>query len=157
MRLGITGHQQRDGIDWDWVRRTLRTELNTFANVRAAMSSLAAGTDQVFTEVALEAHIPCVAVIPLEGYDRFFEADGLVNYRRLLRQCEVRQLGWKGNAEKSFYEAGKYIVMHCDVLFAVWDGEPAEGLGGTADIVTFAKGKARVRHINPIAMSSVWV
>jgi len=36
-------------------------------------------------------------------------------------------------------EAGESIVNEADVLVAVWDGKPAAGLGGTADVVTYAR------------------
>ncbi|MGA7927857.1 MAG: hypothetical protein WCA20_17955, partial [Candidatus Sulfotelmatobacter sp.] len=37
------------------------------------------------------------------------------------------------------YEAvGRFVVRHCDVLIAVWDGRQSNGRGGTADIVHYA-------------------
>jgi len=33
---------------------------------------------------------------------------------------------------------GQYVVDHCDVLIAVWDGQPSRGRGGTAEIVQYA-------------------
>jgi hypothetical protein len=43
-------------------------------------------------------------------------------------------------ARKQAYEtAGKYVVDHCDLLVALWDGQPARGQGGTADTVKYAK------------------
>ena len=34
---------------------------------------------------------------------------------------------------------GRYVLDRCDVLVAVWDGQPARGRGGTADIVAMAR------------------
>src|SRR5262249_19847988 len=34
---------------------------------------------------------------------------------------------------------GMETVNHCDLLLAVWDGEPARGRGGTAEIVAYAR------------------
>jgi hypothetical protein len=120
-------------------------------SVQKALSSLAAGSDQLFAEVALSLGISVLAVLPLEGYDRFFQRQAHSNYLRLLAHCELVQLRWSGNSEHAFFEAGKYIVNHCDLLFAIWDGARAEGLGGTADVVQYAQMRTRpVLHINPI-------
>lgn len=152
MRVGITGHQARKGIDWSWVERSLRAELASIRRVSEAWSSLAAGSDQVFAQAAFELSIPVTAVIPLPGYEKFFEGDTLAAYRQLLRRCKVVNLDWKGDEERAFYEAGKYIVQHVNILMAVWDGEEAEGLGGTADIVSVAHNSGKsVLHLNPIS------
>jgi hypothetical protein len=152
MKVGITGHQERKGIRWFWVEHTIRVELGRIGNVHKALSSLAAGSDQVFAQAAIRLGIPVVAVVPLEGYERFFEGVALANYRKLLDQCELIQLTWKGNPERAFFEAGKFIVDNSDWLFAVWDGAGAEGLGGTGDVVGYAQHKHRpVVHINPFA------
>jgi len=150
MDVGVTGHQDRKGIEWSWVEDAVRAELKKLEDVKRALSCLAAGTDQVFAEVAIGLQIPVVAVVPLAGYERFFEEGSLSNYRRLLSQCEVIQLGWNGDPERAFFEAGKFIVDQCDLLFAVWDGAGAEGLGGTGDVVSYAQRKRKpVLHINP--------
>ena len=38
--------------------------------------------------------------------------------------------------------AGAYIVKHCDVLIALWDGQPARGLGGTGQLVDWMISRA---------------
>jgi hypothetical protein len=35
--------------------------------------------------------------------------------------------------------AGLYVLVHCDVLLAVWDGRGAQGRGGTGGIVAEAR------------------
>jgi len=151
MRIGVTGHQERSGIDWQWVAQTVRAELARTGKVTKALSSLATGGDQVFANAALSLRIPVLAVLPLEGYERYFYGQGLTDYRRLLDKCESIQLAWKGDPERAFFEAGKYVVRNCDTMFAIWDGAAAEGLGGTADVVGYAQeiGK-HIVHINPI-------
>ena len=152
MRVGITGHQKREGIQWPWVRETICTELCRAEDVTQALSSLAAGSDQEFAKAAISLGIPVTAVIPLEGYERFFKGPDLGAYQQLLDQCATVQLNWQGDSEHAFFEAGKFIVDQCDVLFAVWDGEKAEGLGGTGDIVDYARLQGRpVTHIEPIS------
>ena len=60
-------------------------------------------------------------------------------------------------AKKQAYEdTGRYIVDHSDVLIALWDQSPAQGKGGTADIVEYAKTvKCPLYTINPNASSEI--
>ena len=37
------------------------------------------------------------------------------------------------------WAAGKAIAERSDLVLAVWDGRPAGGLGGTADVVKYAR------------------
>jgi hypothetical protein len=152
MKVGVTGHQAREGIEWSWVERVVRAELIKSGRIDQAFSSLAAGTDQLFAEAALHLSIPVTAVIPLEHYEQFFEGAALTDYVRLLALCDRLTLkGPTDDPDKAFFAAGTFIVDSCDLLFAVWDGEPAEGFGGTADIVDYARRvHRRVLHINPI-------
>src|SRR4029077_15421939 len=39
----------------------------------------------------------------------------------------------------AYLECGILVVEEADLLVAVWDGKPARGVGGTADIVTIAR------------------
>jgi hypothetical protein len=151
MQLGITGHQERHGIDWRWVEGTLENEIRKIPNVRGALSSLAKGADQVFARVAISLGIPVIAVIPVNGYERFFDETDRVEYDQLLKKSQVKDLGWKGDDQLGFFSAGKFIVENAGVLFAVWDGQKSEGLGGTGDIVDYARQLSRkVIHLNPI-------
>ena len=66
------------------------------------------------------------------------------------------QMRPEGDDEHSFLEAGRYIVDHCDRLFAVWDGKDAEGEGGTGDIVHYALKKHKtVTHIDPLKQTVI--
>lgn len=154
MRIGVTGHQNRSGIDWPWVKATVRVELSKIADVERVISSLAAGSDQIFTEIAISLGIKATAIIPLPGYERYFAGKALLEYRRLLRRCEIIQLPWRGDEQRSFLEAGKRVVTESNLVFAIWDGEGAEGTGGTGDIVEFARSKGRpIIQLNPIKRS----
>jgi hypothetical protein len=136
------------------VKKVLRLELKKVGGVERALSSLAAGSDQVFAEVALSLGIPVTAVIPIKNYSRFFKGSDLYNYQRLLAQSDLFQLSAVADPERAFFEAGRFIVDECDLMFAVWDGEKAEGVGGTGDIVDYARRKMKpIVHIDPISRS----
>lgn len=151
MQVGITGHQERHGIDWGWVEATLQSEICKLPDVRAALSSLAKGADQVFARVAISLSVPVIAVIPVSDYERFFHGKDRVEYERLLNKSQVKDLKWRGDNELGFFSAGRYIVENVDVLFAVWDGQKSKGLGGTGDVVDYARHLSRkIIHLNPI-------
>ena len=149
MVVGVTGHQKRQGIDWTWVKQSLLSSLQNY-NATEAVTSLAEGTDQIFAEAAMALAIPVSAVIPLDGYERFFSTSGLVTYQSLLSSSTPVYLRSGQEPEQAFFDAGRYVVDHSDVLFAVWDGHHAEGLGGTGDVVLYAlsSGKA-ILHLDP--------
>lgn len=151
INIGVSGHQNRAGIDWKWVAAALRAEIVKSEKIAKAFSSLAVGSDQVFADVAVSLGIAVVAVLPLEGYERYFDGENLANYRRLLGRSQRIQLKWSGDPERAFFEAGKYVVEKSDILFAIWDGEPSDGLGGTADIVAYAeKSSRKIIQIDPV-------
>lgn len=149
--VGITGHQARPGIDWDWVAAEIRLALTGADRPERCYSSIAIGADQVFAQAALELGLPLTAVIPLPDYDRFFSGDDAETYRSLRQQSEVIQLGGGDTDEEAFFAAGKWIADAADLLIAVWDGQPAAGLGGTGDVVAYRLADGRpVLHIDPI-------
>jgi len=61
-------------------------------------------------------------------------------YEYLLKAAGSQvQLDYERPSEEAFMAGGKAVVDGCDILLAVWDGKPAAGLGGTADVVAYAK------------------
>jgi hypothetical protein len=157
-RLGITGHQWRPEIDWNWVEEEIDGAFVELANVDLAYSSLAVGADQIFADVALRRGVKVVAVIPLVDYERFFEGSGRETYDRLLLSAEKIELRGDSDPQKAFFEAGRYIVDHVDRLIAVWDGKPAQGVGGTADIVSYAETSRRpTLHLDTAHHSKKWI
>lgn len=155
MKLGITGHQDLgDSFIINWIEKEILTALNGL-RIEKAFSSLAAGADQLFAALVLSIHVPLIAVIPSHHYERTFAADNLERYYLLLKQAsQIVQLAFEYPSEAAFYKAGKRIVEECDILFAVWNNRPAKGLGGTADIVDYAKLlNKKVIHFNPVTQT----
>jgi hypothetical protein len=73
-------------------------------------------------------------------YTRSFETlAGNATYRRLRAQArEVIELPFGAPSEEAYWAAGQRVVGLAEVLLAVWDGTPSQGVGGTADVVAFA-------------------
>ncbi len=155
-RVGITGHQNLGGDSrQQHVKRALQHVVSDFPIPLVAVTSLAAGADQVFTRVMLNHGAEIDAVIPFEGYERVFATKSSRDeYVSLLALAStVTILPRVGSDEECFFEAGKTVVSRSDVLVAIWNGKPARGLGGTADIVKFARDTKHldIKWINPDA------
>ncbi|MCY1669552.1 hypothetical protein OVA07_00805 [Novosphingobium sp. SL115] len=152
-KIGVTGHQAREGLDWGWTRTEVAAILQEAASVDQALTCLAVGTDQLFAEEALAIGIALTAVIPFKGYDRCFEGVGLEAYRNLLaRSARTIMMERTGTDQEAFLAAGVRVADDSDLLIAVWDGEPAAGLGGTADVVAHAIACGRpVLQLNPFS------
>lgn len=144
MRIGISGHQELPALAEAFARRGL-IDLLSERNVEVGISSLAEGADQLFSRVTLEAGVSLKVIVPCAEYDRAFSAPAALHgYRELLsRASSVEYLAYSEPSERAFLAAGHCIVDQVDLLVAVWDGQPAKGLGGTADIVDYARSTAK--------------
>ncbi|MGA2286503.1 MAG: hypothetical protein ABSG55_09565 [Dehalococcoidia bacterium] len=152
LRVGVTGHRRLD--DEEALAAQVR---RTFQRLRAlvpssplkpvlftAVSSLAEGADRLVTRemlrdqgTRLEAALP----LPSEEYLRDFESDASKReFNELLARADVvTGMPPAASREEAYQRAGRYIVEHCDVLVALWDGQPPRGQGGTAEIVEYAR------------------
>src|SRR5205814_763061 len=84
--------------------------------------------------------------LPFErtSYEQDFSTDDSVSdFRRLLGHAgSILELDGSRETEQrqnlSYEAAGRIVLNHCEVLLAVWDGQEAHGVGGTAGIVALA-------------------
>lgn len=144
-RIGVTGHRSIPQEAHAYVLAGLEAALRGLEGSLEALSSLAVGADQLFADLALARGAELTAVVPSGDYESCFaDAVELARYRALKNRAsrEVR-LDFAHSTDEAYYAAGAYIVDHCDRLLAVWDGRPARGLGGTGDIVTYARSLGR--------------
>lgn len=158
MIAGITGHQDLGNPDaLEWVRASLDA-LVVVERVHSGLTSLAEGADQVFADILRARGVPFVAVVPSKSYESAFHSTtGRAKYLELLSLAKSTvELPFTLPSEQAFLAGGQYVALHCDVLYAVWDGLPAKGLGGTADVVQFAVAHHRKTvHLNPVARTIV--
>ncbi|MFF1303342.1 hypothetical protein [Streptomyces sp. NPDC058307] len=138
-RIGVTGHRSIPGPVLPGVRAEMRRQLG--GGVLEAFTCLAAGADQLFADIALDCGVPVTAVIPGMDYEAHLDDDAArAGYRRILRACtHLVELPPEPTHEEAYFAAGRWVVDHCDRLIAVWDGRPARGLGGTGDVVAYAR------------------
>lgn len=130
------------------------------------ISPLARGADRLAAQAALDAKYQLYAPMPFAQaeYEKDFTgsdgklpdevvqspADDLAEFRRLLDAAGSARVEMDGgrhtnpeladdSLSASSYEAvGEFVARHCDLLLAVWDGNPSNGRGGTAEIVQYA-------------------
>ncbi|MGA8172406.1 MAG: hypothetical protein WB816_16460 [Methylocystis sp.] len=105
------------------------------------VSPLAEGADRLVAEEALKAGFTLFAPLPFPKaeYEKDFPLS-VGTFRALLARAETLELdGSHGDlAEESYREIGRFVIRNCDVLIALWDGEPQHGGGGTGEIVQLA-------------------
>jgi hypothetical protein len=137
--FGITGHQDISKgtrlILEPLVDETLRVVEDLIG-----ISSLAIGADQLFANSVLRCGGRLQAVIPAIDYAERFPAGARRSYEALLGSAwQTIELPFERADESAYWAAGQEIVHRSDALIAIWDGEPAAGLGGTADVVQYAR------------------
>jgi hypothetical protein len=158
MKAGITGHQNLSVAESDWLKEELEIEIKQI-KIEEAYSCLAIGADQLFANVILANKIPLVAITPCKKYEQTFDEKNIELYKSLVKQAVNKiQLDFESPSEEAFYEAGKTVVNKSDVVFAFWNNLPAKGLGGTADIVEYAKSKSKkIILLNPITKTKNYI
>jgi hypothetical protein len=107
------------------------------------ISPLAEGSDRFVAEEAVKLgfELQCPLPFPRKEYERDFTApESRKHFHDLLQQATA-VLELDGSRESSqtenhaYENVGRAVLRHSDLLIAIWDGERAEGRGGTAQIV----------------------
>jgi len=162
--IGVTGHRDPRGEDIEALKRRVGQVFDGLARDYltadgatpiVVLSSLAEGADQLVASVALERGAILIAPLPmpLEEYRKDFQfgltPNALSEFDRLLARAaaapEIPLLdgatieALRDDARRramQYREAGLYIVRHCQILLALWDGDQSDvKTGGTAEIV----------------------
>jgi len=171
LRIGVTGHQllqQRlnsqeaphtEELAWQWVEGEFAALLSK-AQGQVVISCLAAGADQRLTRAGLEHGTSIEVILASKGYEETFDkaADRQEFEHLLARASAIFHTDYPEPSEEAYYAAGKMVVQHSDLLVAVWDGLDAVGLGGTGDVVAYARDHGRdTLHLDPIRRSVHWL
>jgi tetratricopeptide (TPR) repeat protein len=146
------------------------------------LSALAEGADRLLAKLALSAEFGAAltVVLPLEVADYccdFPSEESVAEFRSLLNQADSivfpaplvhtdrarysrtgKKIESSQDRRNAAYDwAGRYVVDHCDVLVAIWDGKSPGALGGTAEIVKYAREVGKplisVRALPPYAIT----
>jgi hypothetical protein len=117
----------------------------------AAISSIASGGDTLFAQQVLAAGLPWIALLPFprEEFAHDFEPEAWRTAQECLSRATAEEV-WSSEADRrhAYQDVGINTVDEADIVFAVWDGNPAKGPGGTAEMVAYAR-----QHQKPL----VWI
>jgi hypothetical protein len=104
------------------------------------VSNLADGADQLFAQAVLDAGGQLDVIVPAARYRDGLPESAHATYDALLaRASSVHRLDRIESDEDAHMEASRAMLDRAEHLFAVWDGKPARGYGGTADVVAEAR------------------
>ncbi|KWT60546.1 hypothetical protein ADL21_18555 [Streptomyces albus subsp. albus] len=139
--MGITGHR---GLP-EAVGRSVRDELVEYLrryepSGLCGVSCLADGPDAWFAETVLGLGGRIEAVVPAQRYRDGLPEDHHAVYDALLRRAvDVHETGLRDSSSEAHMAGSEMLVGLVDRVLAVWDGKPARGFGGTADVVAYAR------------------
>ncbi|MFD1934288.1 hypothetical protein ACFSKW_22725 [Nonomuraea mangrovi] len=151
IRIAVSGHRGLPSQTVTLIDDAIRKALAEHAPAITGLSCLADGADQIFARAVLDLGGVLEAVVPAEQYRDGLPVEAHPEYDALAsRAAQVHRLEFVESTSESHMVASRRMLDHADELFAVWDGKPARGYGGTADVVAEARRRGvRIRVIWP--------
>lgn len=160
-RIGASVREVLNARIFDLFDRPLPANRRDVPLAFTILTPLAEGADRLVAREALKfPRSEIVVVLPLEKEDYardFTAAESKAEFEELCQKAgRVYSLeppfpvsagtaaaSPEEERKRAYEGAGRHVVDHCDVLIAVWDGKPARGRGGTAEVVAYAREKKR--------------
>lgn len=141
-RIAVSGHRGLPASTVRLVDGTVRAALREQGAGVTGLSCLADGADQIFARAVLDAGGELEVVVPALDYRQGLPAAVLGEYDSLLaRAGMVHRLSFTESTAEAYMAASELMIGLADELWVVWDGEPARGYGGTADVVGYARAR----------------
>lgn len=145
--IGVTGH--RFLAEVDKITTGIDQALDHIERVFGetpfqVISALAEGADRLVVRRVLRhqgAQLVVLLPIPQMDYITDFKApESSSEFLALMALSkEVLTLPPAPTREDSYASAGYYLLDHCQVLIAIWDGQKTQGVGGTGEIAAAAR------------------
>ena len=149
--IGITGHRDLRREDIPMLTQLIHDQFAAWIRLYPntdffCMTSLAEGADQLCGRIAFDMGIHLLVPLPMEQaeYEKDFSDAVLEEFRTLLHHATsvfvASDIEMQHDATRkyAYRQAGIYVVRHCHVLLALWDGLPGDsGCCGTAETVSF--------------------
>ncbi len=139
--LGITGH--RSFADTAVVAGGIDAVLARF-KPHSIVSPLAEGADRLAVQRALAlGAVRLIVPLPLseaEYLEDFATQESRDEFQAFLARAErVVVMPPAADRRDAYAAVGHWVLKHCDVLLAVWDGQPPKSHAGTGAIVARAR------------------
>ncbi|WP_088347076.1 MULTISPECIES: DUF2493 domain-containing protein [Rhodomicrobium] len=154
-RVAVTGHRPNRLPQAACPR--LRTQLGAVMAAFEAehpgrsftlLSGLAEGADRLAAEAALSRGWRLVAMLPFSRaryLEDFPDAAAQAQFAALLARATARHeapdADTYAETPRAYAELGSRLIADADALIAIWDGEPAQGRGGTVEVIAAARAK----------------
>lgn len=139
-RIAISGHRGLPPDTERLIDQALRAALTEIGPDITGLSCLADGADQIFARAVLDRGGALEAIVPAERYRAGLPPEAHAEYDRLLAAAvRVHRLPYVDSEPRAHMAASERMLGAADELWAVWDGRPARGFGGTADVVARAR------------------
>ena len=155
--VGVTSHRNIPAGEIEPIRQRVREFLAGLkrdfpALPLVVLSALAEGGDQLVAQEALAVGARLIAPLPLPRdlyVEDFADPATRANFEALCARARVMQLPLRAGQtrhaveppgmarDRQYAQVGVYIVDHCHILLAIWDGKQSERLGGTAQVVRY--------------------
>ncbi len=97
--------------------------------------------------------LTAILPMPIDQYLMDFPSEeAKFEFHNLLDQAEeIIELPHPSSRDEAYAAVGKYLIDHCDLLIAIWDGQVAKGKGGTGEIIQIARERglplAWIQHV----------
>jgi len=146
--LAITGH--RDMIENDDLKQEVGDYLDDIIvhnpqSEIVLLSPLADGADRFVAKLFLERkhrHSNLKLIVPmpheLERYLEDFDEASKIEFLKFGDEAEKR-FSVPRVSKSAYLDVGRYVVDHADIVLALWDGTFNGKIGGTGDVVNYAR------------------
>lgn len=143
-RLAVTGHRGLSETTTSLVDAALRREISKRAEngPLIGLSCIADGADTLFARAILDHGGTLHVIVPAHRYRDGLPQEHHPTYDALIAEAaEIIELDHVESNPNAHMDASLRMLADTDELVAVWDGQPARGPGGTADVVDAARSR----------------
>jgi hypothetical protein len=158
-KIGISGHRDIKYKDRDTYLYKIKKHLNYFIDKYPrkeilAVSPLADGSDRLFIQAAIEIGLRYEVILPMKPnlYEKDFDDNSYREFNKMLLNARMykviplynnvseQAITYYGKDRNLQYrEVGYQIIRETDFMLFLWDGKKSTKVGGTFDILNFAK------------------
>ncbi|MFE7624039.1 hypothetical protein [Streptomyces sp. NPDC057509] len=140
--IAVTGHMDLTEESVPLVREALVALLGRYVEQGlTGVSCIAKGADALFAEAVLSLGGQLIVVVPSQDYrEAKVKPDYVAEFDRLHQAAaEVTVMPYAEANREAYEAANSELLRRAGRLVAVWDGQPGNGRGGTADTVAEAR------------------
>ncbi|MBG0818649.1 hypothetical protein [Planomonospora sp. ID82291] len=143
MRIAISGHRGLPAAVEQQVDRLIRDALAELGDQQVTgLSCIADGADTLFARAVVDMGGDLEVVVPAQMYRDGLPAEHWPAYDSLFSAATlVHEMDFIDSTSEAHQAASERMLELAEELWAVWDGLPARGFGGTADVVAAARSR----------------